>query len=445
MKSKKKRRRIVRRIKTRVGYWGRDLGPGLITGAADDDPSGIVTYSNIGAKFRYGMLWIGFYVYPLMVAIQEICARVGWVTGQGLSSLIKRNFPKWVYFPLIFFFVGINVINIGADLLAMGDVSNLFLPVSRDLLMVAYALVIIILQIFLSYRTYAKFLKYFCLILLAYPVSAILSRPEWGQVIKLLFIPSFSFRPEYILGIIAFLGTTISPYLFFWQSDEEIEEEIEKNKIAEFGEKPKRITKKEINGINLDTKIGMFISEMVTIFIIVAAGRVLFESGIRNINTARQAALSLAPLMGRNAVLLFSLGIIGTGFLAIPVLAGSSAYALSEAFDKKEGFYLKFSQAKSFYIIVSLSILIGLFANFLNVSSMVFLYWTAIISGFATPFVLLCLMKISNNKKIMGNYVNSNIINFLGWLTILLMFLSIGWFLFLGLSSGGISRIIFLK
>ena len=429
----RKEKTIVRKIKSRVCCWGRDFGPGLITGAADDDPSGIVTYSNIGAKFHYGMLWAGFYIYPLMVAVQGICARVGWVTGQGLSSLIKKRFPGWIYFPLIFAFVGVNTINIGADLLAMSDVSNLFLPVSRDFLMIVFALVIIALEVFLSYERYARFLKYFCLILLAYPISAVLARPGWGEIIKSLLLPRFSFYPGYILGMIAFLGTTISPYLFFWQSDEEIEEEIKKKKIGGFGEKPKRVTKREIRKISWDTRIGMLISELVTIFIIIAAGKILFEIGIKDIETARQAALSLVPLMGENATLLFSLGIIGTGFLAVPVLAGASAYAISEAFNKREGLYLTFKQAKSFYVIIVFSILIGLLANFLKIPSMVLLYWTAIISGFITPFILLCLMKISNDKNIMRGYVNSAFANFFGWLTIVLMFLAIAGFLFLKL------------
>ncbi|RLE05308.1 MAG: divalent metal cation transporter [Candidatus Aminicenantes bacterium] len=427
-----KKKKILTKIESRVGWWSKRFGPGLITGAADDDPSGIVTYSNLGAKFRYALLWMAFYIYPLMVTVQEICARVGWVTGRGLSDIIKSRFPKWIYFPLIFAFVGVNIINIGADLLAMSDVSHLFLSIPRDFLMIFFALIIIGLEVFLSYKTYAKFLKFSCLFLLAYPISAVLAHPEWSQVLKSLFLPCFSLKAEYLLGMIAFFGTTISPYLFFWQSNEEIEEEIEKKKIGEFGQKPKRVTKREIRKISLDTRIGMMISELITIFVIVAAGRVLFEAGIKNIETAGQAALVLAPLMGKYASLLFSLGIVGTGLLAVPVLAGASAYALSEAFNQKEGLYLKFREAKTFYLIIVFSILAGVFAHYLKIPSMVLLYWTAIISGFATPFILICLMKISNDKGLMGQYTNSKLSNFFGWLTVILMFLAIGGFLFLG-------------
>ena len=419
---KGKTKRVVSKVEHRVGGWSKRFGPGLITGAADDDPSGVVTYSNLGAKFRYGMLWMGLWIYPLMVAVQEISARVGWVTGRGLSALIKARFPRWIYFSLIFAFVGVNIVNIGADLLAMSDVTNLFLKVPRDILMIIFASAIVILEIFLSYKTYAKFLKYFCLILLAYPLSAIVAHPEWREVMKSLILPHVSFKAEYLLGMIAFAGTTISPYLFFWQSDEEVEEEIEDGKIRDFGQKPKRVTKKEFGKISWDTRIGMLISELVTIFIMISAGRVLFEAGVRNIDTAQEAALALFPLMGSHATLLFALGIIGTGLLAIPVLAGASAYGLAEAFGQKEGLYRKFNQAKTFYGIIIFSILIGVFAHFLRVPSMILLYWTAIISGLVTPFILVCLMKISSDREIMGSHTNSPIKNFLGWLTTILMF-----------------------
>lgn len=424
-------KKIKHRLNSWVSSWNKKFGPGFITGAADDDPSGVVTYSNIGAQFRYGLLWIALYCYPLMVAVQEICARVGWVTGQGLSTLIKKKFSKKIYFPLIFTFIIVNIINIGADLLAMSDVSNLLFLLPRDFFMVFFALLIITLEIFLSYRKYAKFLKYLCLILLTYPASAILSRPEWGGVIKSLITPSFSWQSSYLLAIIAFLGTTISPYLFFWQSDEEIEEEIDRGKISEFGEKPSRISNREIRKIKWDTRLGMMISELVTIFIIIVAGRILFEGGIHSVETARQAALVLAPLVGQKATLLFSLGIIGTGLLAIPVLAGASAYASAEAFDQREGLYLKLQEAKSFYGIIIFSILIAILFNFLRVPSMTLLYWAAIINGLTTPFILICLMKISSDRKIMGNHVNPTITNFLGWLTTGVMFLSIIVFIFL--------------
>ena len=419
------------RLNAWVSKMSKKFGPGLVTGAADDDPSGIVTYSNIGAQFRYGLLWLAFYCYPLMVAVQEICARIGWVTGQGLSTVIKKRFSGKIYYPLIFIFVAINIINIGADLLAMSGVAGLLVNAPRDLFMLFFALIIIGLEIFLSYRNYAKFLRYLCLFLLAYPISAILARPEWGEIIKSLFIPVFSNSKMYLLAIVAFLGTTISPYLFFWQSSEEIEDEIDGGKISSFGEKPRRIDGREIKKINWDTRLGMFISESITILIIVAAGRILFENGIYNIKTAQQAAMTLVPFVGQKAMLLFSLGIIGTGLLAIPVLAGASAYALSEAFEQKEGLYLKLNQAKFFYGIIVLSILIALTANFLQISSMVLLYWTAIINGLITPFILLCLMIVSNDKKIMGKHTNTRWLNILGWTATLVMILSITGLIFL--------------
>ncbi len=421
------------RLNAWVSKMSKKFGPGLITGAADDDPSGIVTYSNIGAQFRYGLLWLAFYCYPLMVAAQEICARIGWVTGQGLSTVIKKRFSSKIYYPLIFIFVAINIINIGADLLAMSGVAGLLVNAPRDFFMFLFALMIIGLEIFLSYRNYAKFLRYLCLFLLAYPISAILARPEWGEVVKSLFIPVFSDSKMYLLAIVAFLGTTISPYLFFWQSSEEIEDEIDGGKISSFGEKPRRIDGREIKKINWDTRLGMFISEFITIFIIVAAGRILFENGIHNIETAQQAAMTLVPFVGQKAMLLFSLGIIGTGLLAIPVLAGASAYALSEAFEQREGLYLKLNQAKFFYGIIVVSILIALTANFLQVSSMALLYWTAIINGLVTPLILLCLMIISNDKEIMGKHTNTRWLNVLGWGTTVVMILSVVGLVFLSI------------
>ncbi len=414
-----------KKINSWIVGWSKKFGPGLITGAADDDPSGIVTYSNIGAQFHYSLIWLAAYCYPLMVAIQQICAKVGWVTGQGLSTLIKRKFSEKIYFPLIFIFIIINIVNIGADLLAMGNVGSLIFPLSSKFLMFFFALIIIILEVFIPYKTYSKFLRYLCLILLAYPLSAILAQPSWIETIKSILIPVFHWKVGYLLAIIAFLGTTISPYLFFWQSDEEVEEEIDKGKISQFGQKPKRVKKKEIRKIGLDTRLGMLASEIVTIFIIIAAGRILFEKGIYHIETARQAALVLSPLIGQQAMVLFGLGIIGTGLLAIPVLAGASAYAFAEAFNKREGLYLKLGEAKSFYGIIILSIIIALFANFIKVSSMTLLYWTAILNGLITPFILVCLMKISNDKKIMGRHTNSPLTNFLGWLTTGAMFSAI--------------------
>ncbi|HHD92295.1 MAG TPA: divalent metal cation transporter [Candidatus Portnoybacteria bacterium] len=425
------------RKKHRLNAWvskmSKRVGPGLITGAADDDPSGIVTYSNIGAQFHYGLLWLAFYCYPLMVAVQEICARIGWVTGQGISTIIKKRFSAKIYYPLIFIFVAINVFNIGADLLAMSGVAGLLVNAPRDFFMFFFALVIIGLEIFLSYRNYSKFLRYLCLFLLAYPISAILAQPGWGEVIKSLFVPIISSSKMYLLAVVAFLGTTISPYLFFWQSSEEVEDEIDGGKINGFGEKPRRVDGREIRKINWDTRLGMFISEIITIFIIVAAGRILFESGIHNIETAQQAAMTLVPLVGQKAMFLFSLGIIGTGLLAIPVLAGASAYALSEAFNQKEGLYLKLNQAKFFYGIIVLSILIALMANFLQISSMVLLYWTAIINGLITPFILLCLMIVSNDKKIMGSHTNTRWLNILGWTTTVVMVLSVVGLIFLSI------------
>lgn len=408
----------------------KSIGPGFITGASDDDPSGIATYSQTGAQFGYSQLWTAFFSFPFMTVIQEMSGRIGMVTGKGLAGVIRKYYTRRILAIAVFILVIANTINIGADLGAMAASGQLILPLPFVVLLFGMTALTIILEVFVSYKVYARFLKYLTFALLAYIITALIIKQDWSNVIKATFVPNLSFNKEYLMNIVAILGTTISPYLFFWQAGEEVEEEVAEKKLYQMGAGVPRVTNKDIRKMRLDTTVGMLFSNLVMWFIIVTTASTLNLNQITNIQTADQAALALKPLAGDFAFILFTLGILGTGFLAVPILAGSASYAISEAFGWKEGLYRRFNQAHGFYGIIILATLIGLLVNFTSIKPFQMLYYTAIFNGICAPPLLFLIMLIGNNKKIMGEHTNLTISNILGFtITLVMTLASIGLFL----------------
>lgn len=389
------------------------LGPGFITGSSDDDPSGIATYTQVGAQFGLSQLWTVPFNLPLMLAIQEMVGRIGMVTGQGLTSVLRKHYPKILVWLVVLLVFVANTINLGADLGAMADSTRLLFPaLPFPALLIAFTVLILILEIFLTYRTYAEVLKWFALSLLGYAVTAFIVTADWGAVLRDSFVPTFSLDRDFITAIVALLGTTISPYLFIWQADEEVEEEIAagRSSIAQ----RRGATKKEISSMRRDTFIGMTFSQIITFFIIVTAAGTFFRHGLHDIQTTAQAASALEPLAGRFAAHIFALGVIGTGLLAVPVLSASASYALSEALGWKNGLYKKLREAHGFYGAITIATFIGLLINFVGVSPIKALYWTAVLNGVITPPLVLIILLVANNKKIMGRWINGRWANLFG-------------------------------
>lgn len=408
-----------KQVKKAAEYWHL-LGPGLTTGAADDDPSGVATYSQAGARYGFQWLWLATFTFPLMAVAQEMCARIGLVTGRGLAANIKKLLHPWVLYAATALLFAANTFNIGADLGAMAQATKLIFPeLNFGLLVFAFAGLTLGLQIFTTYQKYAHYLKWLALILLSYVFTAMLVEIDWSLVLRSTFIPSFSWDKDSILLITAVLGTTVSPYLFFWQTSQEVEEEILQGKTSI----KDRVgaTDQEIKEMRLDVWSGMFLSNLVMFFIIATCSATLHASGITNISTAADAAAALRPLAGDNAYLLFTLGIIGTGLLAIPVLAGSVAYALSESFRWREGLYNKLDRAKAFYGVIIISVIVGLALNFINLDPIKALIYSAVANALVAPIVLAPIVIISSNKKVMGKYANGAANKFFGWTVVALM------------------------
>lgn len=403
-------------------YW-ETLGPGLTTGAADDDPSGIATYSQAGAQYHFGLLWLAAFTFPLMAVIQEMCARIGLVTGRGLAANIRMHFPKKVLYISTMLLFAANTFNIGADLGVMAKTLQLFNSSwNFIILIIGVTILVLVLQIFIPYKRYAKYLKWLALVLFAYIASALLANLDWSNVLKHAVIPSLNFSKDQFLLICAILGTTISPYLFFWQSSQEIEDEIAHGQTTLAA---RQVTsKKQIKSMRTDVWSGMFFSNLVMFFIIAACGAILFPHGITNITSAAQAAEALRPFAGDSAYFLFTLGILGTGMLAIPVLAGSSSYAISESFKWHEGLSKKLKSAYGFYGIIIISMIIGLCINFIGLNPIKVLIYSAVANGVVAPLVLLPMVIISSNKKIMGEWVNKPITKIVGWVVIGVMTLA---------------------
>lgn len=399
----------------------RKLGPGFITGASDDDPSGIATYSQTGAQFGYSQLWTSLFSFPFMTVVQEMCGRIGLVTGKGLAGVIRKHYVKPLLYVAISLLLIANTINIGANLGAMASAAQLLLPLPFVVLLVVMTAVTLVLEVFVSYKLYAQILKYLTFSLFAYIITVFVIKQDWKDIAIATFIPKFSLHKEYLLNVVAILGTTISPYLFFWQAGEEVEEEVEKGKLRSMGAGIPTITKRDIGDMRVDTIVGMLFSNIVMFFIIVTTASTLHVNGITNIETATQAASALKPFAGDGAFLLFALGIIGTGFLAVPVLAGSASYAMAEAFGWKEGLYRKFKQAHGFYGVITIATLLGLLVNFTPVEPFQMLYYTAVLNGVVAPPLIIFILLIANNKKIMGEHTNSAISNVLGWAIAIIM------------------------
>ena len=391
------------------------LGPGLITGASDDDPSGIATYSQAGAKFGLATLWTALITFPLMAALQEMCARIGIVTSQGLTTNIRNNYPKPILYLMILFTFPAVILNIGADIAGMGAVGNLIFPsIPSYIFTIAFTGILMVLIIYLPYQKISAILKYLCVFLLLYLVVPFLAKQDWGEIAKHTFIPTIKFNKDFISILVAILGTTISPYLFFWQATMEVEDIKHKKRRL-------MVDKKMIHKMDMDVDFGMLFSNLVMYFIILTTGTVLFKGGITEINSVEQAAKALEPLAGKLSYLLFALGIIGTGLLAIPVLTGCLSYMLSETFNWNGGLDKKYYEAKPFYWVIIISLLIGLAINYIGINPVQALIYTAILYGVTSPVLILIILHISNNKKVMGEFTNGKWSNILGTLALLLM------------------------
>lgn len=409
-------------LKRSKDYW-RILGPGLTTGASDDDPAGVATYSQTGAQYGFQLLWLAPLTFPLMAIVQEMCARIGIVTGRGLAGNIRTHFSKKVLYVCTLLLFAANTFNIGADLGAMAKGVQLLYPhVSFAFLVVAFSILTVGLQIFTPYAKYAKYLKWLAMILLAYVLSAFLAHPDWGNVLRNSVVPSITFSKDQLLLVCAILGTTISPYLFFWQTSQEVEEQILKGKTSL--ELRKGASKQDIKSMRIDVWSGMFLSNLVMFFIIAACGGVLFAHGITNIGTASDAAQALKPFAGDYTYLLFAVGIIGTGLLAIPVLAGSSSYALAESFKWREGLYRKLKQAQAFYGTIIISMIVGLAMNFIGLDPIKALIYSAVGNGLVAPVVLFLIVRLSSSKKVMGEWVNRPTTTAFGWVVVIMMAVS---------------------
>lgn len=408
----------------RLGMFWHKLGPGLTTGAADDDPSGIATYSQTGSRYGFQLLWLAAFTFPFMAIIQEMCARIGLVTGRGLAANIRLHFPRWMLYLCTALLFIANTFNIGADLGAMAEATELLAPqLKYALLLIGFTVVTLILEIFTSYRKYSKVLKVVALVLLAYVITALtLKGVNWSDVARHAVIPSLHLSRDQILLVCGILGTTISPYLFFWQASQEVEEEILEGKTT-IKARSQENNWPGIKAMRKDTWTGMFFSNIVMFFIILTTGAVLHSAGIMNIDTAAQAAEALRPLAGQYAALLFAVGIIGIGLLAIPVLAGSAAYAISESFRWHEGLYRKLKNAYAFYGVIIVAIVIGLLINFVGLDPIKALIYAAILNGITAPILMIFILKISGSRKHMGEYANSRPINLLGWIITIFMIL----------------------
>ena len=391
------------------------LGPGIVTGASDDDPSGIATYSQAGAQFGLQTLWTALITFPLMAAIQEMCARIGMVTDAGLTTTLKRHYPKLILYIMLLFSFPAIILNIGADIMGMAAVAHLLYPrVPIYLYSIFFTLILIYVIVKFPYQAVAQILKWLCLALLLYIIVPFLTHTDWLNAFKHSVIPTIHFNKPFIMILVAILGTTISPYLFFWQATMEVEDQ-------DHGSKKVVVNHRRLRNMQVDVNLGMFLSNFVMYFIILTAGTVLFSHGITNINTVDEAAQALKPIAGNFAYALFAIGILATGVLAIPVLGGSLSYMVAETFGWKMGLDKKFNQAKGFYTIMIISLVAGVILNFVGISPIEGLIYTAILYGVTAPVLIAIVLHIGNNKKIMGKFTNNWVSNLIGVLTLILM------------------------
>lgn len=400
--------------------WLRKLGPGLITGAADDDPSGIATYSQAGAQFGLNLLWSMAFTYPLMVGIQVVSARIGRVTGKGLAGNIREFYPRWLLYTIVGLLLVANTINIAADVAAMGDALALLVGGPGHIYAAVFGVVSLLLQIFIPYSKYVRVLKWLTLALLAYVATVFVVRIPWGQVATSLVMPRFAWSAETITTLVAVFGTTISPYLFFWQASQEVEE-LEADPHAQALKQAPDQARASFLRIKIDTCFGMGFSNLVAFFIMLTTATTLHLHGVTNIETSAQAASALRPIAGEFAFLLFAAGIIGTGMLAVPVLAGSAAYAMAGAFQWKTGLEHKPGRAKRFYGIIAISTLAGVALDFTPIDPIKALYWSAVINGVISVPIMAVMMLMATRRDVMGRFVVSRRLKWLGWLATLVM------------------------
>lgn len=397
----------------------RALGPGLITGAADDDPSGVATYSAAGAQFGFALLWTAPVVLPLMAAVQLMCARLGLVAGQGLAGVLRSYYPRWMLWGACGLLLAANTVNIGADLGAMGAVGEMLTGLPAAMLAPVFAAIILALLVFASYPVMARVFKWLTLVLFAYVGAAVLAHPHWGEVAHATFVPHFGGGHDYALTLVAILGTTISPYLFFWQADEEVEEEKARGRTTL--ESRRGASPRAIRAATFDVVIGMTISVVIFYFIVLTTGATLHAAGQTRIQTAEQAAQALRPIAGAAASLLFSIGILGTGMLGVPVLAGSAALAIAEAEGWPAGMSEKPAAARRFYAVMALSLAAGMAMLATGISAIRMLFWAAVVNGLLAPPLIFLLLVVCNDGRVMGHWRNPRLLNVLGSLAALAM------------------------
>jgi NRAMP (natural resistance-associated macrophage protein)-like metal ion transporter len=403
-----------KRKPSRLRKFLKVLGPGLITGASDDDPSGIVTYSQAGAQFGFATLWTALLTFPLMAAMQGMSARIGLVTSRGLTGTLKTHYPRGVLYLMILFCVPAVVLNIGADIQSMGAVAHLLLPgIPAFFFSIVFTGLLMVIIIKYSYQKVASILKWLCLTIFLYLVIPFLVHPNWAAILHSTFIPTIHWDKDFLNILVAILGTTISPYLFFWQAIMEVEEQKHTKRIV--------VNKRVLSDMKSDVNVGMLLSNLVMFFVILTAGSVLFGAGVRKIDTVEQAAKALQPLAGNLSYLLFAIGVIGTGFLAIPVLTGCISYIMAESFGVSKGLDKKFYQARPFYIMIIISLVAGLCLQLFGITPVQALLYTAILYGLTAPVMIAIILHIGNNKKIMGVHTNSRLSNILGFFTLILM------------------------
>lgn len=419
MTKKKKKPKLEKITPRGVRHFFAELGPGLITGAADDDPSGISTYSVTGASFGYAPLWTALFSFPLMAAVQMMCARLGMVTGLGLASNLRRNYPRGIVWAACALLILANVVNIGADLGGMAEATGMMTGLSQYVWTPIYAVVIVSLLFWTSYRHIAKIFKWLTLILFAYIIAAFLAHPDWRAVLRSTFVPHVQWSSNYLAAFVGILGTTISPYLFFWQASQEVEEErkIGRRTVTE----REGATDEELRSSRRDVLVGMFFSNLVMYFIILTTAATLHSQGKTSIDTAQQAAEALKPLAGNFAYLLFTLGLIGTGMLGVPVLAGSAAYAVAEARVWRGTLEDKPQLAKKFYAVVAVAMLLGLSLNYAGIHAVKMLFLAAVLNGVLAPPLIVLVVLLTSNKKVMGKRVNTRVLTWLGWATAAIM------------------------
>jgi len=391
----------------------RDLGPGLITGAADDDPSGISTYSVSGAQFGYAPLWTAWFSFPLMTGVQFMCARLGMVTGRGLAGVVRRRYPRPILWGACALLIFANVINIGADLAGMAAATEMVTGVNVIIWTPVYAGLMVSLLFWSSYRHIASVFKWLTLVLFAYVGAALLSHPNWGEVLRATLVPHIEWSKSFFAVLVGLFGTTISPYLFFWQCSQEVEEERAMGRRTLAARKG--ATPAEMHHALVDVVTGMFFSNSVMYFIILTTATTLHAHGKTDIATARQAAEALRPLAGNSAYWLFTLGIIGTGMLAIPVLAGSTAYAVAEAFAWGASLNLKPAPARKFYSVLGVTLALGMAVTYSGISAIRMLFWSAVVNGVLAPPLIVLVLVLTSDRKLMGEHANSPLLRWLGW------------------------------